>query len=407
MGKQFDWHCMSNITTFSPLCVIKLSFKISLPLQVACNLTSDNILTLTNGLITRAFTVKNPGFGTIDYRSEVKSRSILRTLFPEGYVTLDGTQYPVGGVTVTTHHSFLNRSSINTTILPKSFQFSGYELQKPVAPFHWEPGLRHAPADVSWPPEGLTLVVTFTPPVEVALPAHADIRVQVKYEMYQGVPILAKWLTVENLGGTPVRVDGATVEYLGTQKPYAPLDLMSVQPGPWSHDYSAVTTSWLYVEADIPYGPQLSWTTDPMLPQSPGADEPLLNASYKLGPGVWLQLVPDGQAGQNLAVPSFATFRLLELVTDSNDEERVAMSRHRMTRLLAPQTQENPIFFHCTNTTEAGFKEAVDQMEQVGFEMFIYSFGSGFHLEDISKENIDEVAANVAYAKAKGIEVGG
>jgi hypothetical protein len=36
----------------------------------------------------------------------------------------------------------------------------------------------------------------------------------------------------------------------------------------------------------------------------------------------------------------FSSFRTLELVTDSVDVERVALSRHRMTRLLAPWTQE-------------------------------------------------------------------
>ena len=36
----------------------------------------------------------------------------------------------------------------------------------------------------------------------------------------------------------------------------------------------------------------------------------------------------------------FTSFRVLELVTDSVDPERVGLSRHRMTRLLAPWTQE-------------------------------------------------------------------
>lgn len=352
------------------------------------------------------------------------SRSILRTLLPEAYVTLDDTTYPIGGVTLTTHHSFLDRSNFNATILPNSFQFDGYLTLKPDTPFHWEPGLRHAPTDVKWPPEGLTLGIAFKPPPEVAVPSHANVIVHVKYEMYEGVPILAKWLTVENLGSTPVRVDGVVIEKLGTQKPYAPLALTD-HPSPWENDDSAVTSSWLYVEADTPHGPKVSWANDPDASSSPGADEPILTVSYDNGPGVMLGLPQSHKKfyrerlrrqsnvpmrNDNSGPPVlmyFDTFRVLELVTDSNDRERVGLSRHRMTRLLAPQTQENPIFFHCTNATDAGFKAAVDQMYEVGFEMFIYSFGSQFHLEDISDMNMKKVAANIAYAKSKGIEVGG
>ena len=97
----------------------------------------------------------------------------------------------------------------------------------------------------------------------------------------------------------------------------------------------------------------------------------------------------------------------LQFVTDTSDRERVALSRHRMTRLLAPQTQENPIFFHSTNNTPVGFKAGIDQMTEVGFEMYIYSFGSGFNLESTDPGFIEQIATDIAYAKTKGIEVGG
>ena len=42
---------------------------------------------------------------------------------------------------------------------------------------------------------------------------------------------------------------------------------------------------------------------------------------------------------------------------------------------------ENPIFFHATAVDPDGFKNAIGQMSNVGFEMFIYSFGTPFTLE--------------------------
>ncbi len=48
--------------------------------------------------------------------------------------------------------------------------------------------------------------------------------------------------------------------------------------------------------------------------------------------------------------------------------------------------------------------QAVDQLEEVGFEMILYSFWSGFNLETSNAEEIERLKADVAYANAKGIE---
>ncbi len=101
------------------------------------------------------------------------------------------------------------------------------------------------------------------------------------------------------------------------------------------------------------------------------------------------------------------SFRVHELVIGSSDEERVALSKHRLIRLLAPHTQENPIFFHMINASSPAFRAAIDQMAEVGFEMLIYSFGSDFNMESDDETYIKQVASDIAYAKRKGIEVGG
>ena len=47
-------------------------------------------------------------------------------------------------------------------------------------------------------------------------------------------------------------------------------------------------------------------------------------------------------------------------------------------------------------------------MAEVGFEMLIYSFGSGFDTWSRSDEKyIERIASDIAYANSKGIEVGG
>ena len=358
-------------------------------------------------------------------------RSILRATLPEAFVTLDGTQYPIGGLVNAGPHSYFNRSNTKFDVSANAFNYVGYTTRAPEAPFHWEPGFRHSPTSVSWPPKGLKLIVEFQAPPSVTRPEHANVTVYVNYEMYVGIPLVAKWLTVSYSGMAPVRVDRVTVEYLGVQKPYV-VENLSQLPWPWDHDSSAATSSWLYIETNEPHGTQVIWATDPASPESPGADEPVLNCTYTLGPGValgdtsvWIYSVLrskrdtwfksqfgrgsswKGSVDQENRNYEFDTFHVLELVTDSSDRERVALSRHRMTRLLAPQAQENPIFFHGTDWNDERYKVAIDQLAEVGFEMFIISFGASVSLEDLSDENIDFVAANIQYARDKGIEVGG
>ena len=72
---------------------------------------------------------------------------------------------------------------------------------------------------------------------------------------------------------------------------------------------------------------------------------------------------------------------------------------------LAPQTTENPIFFHATDVSDSGFKETIDQMAEVGFDMLIFSFGSGFRLETADPAYLKLIKGQVSYARSKGIEV--
>ena len=52
------------------------------------------------------------------------------------------------------------------------------------------------------------------------------------------------------------------------------------------------------------------------------------------------------------------------------------------------------------------FDSAIEQMSATGFDMVIFSFGSGFQLESTDPKYIAQVKKNVAKAKASGIEVG-
>ena len=241
-------------------------------------------------------------------------------------------------------HAYLNRSSVQITADPDAFQYTGHSQSTPIAPFHWEPGIRFSPKTSNWPPKGLHIQVDFKAPTNVKVPSHGQVSVSLHYEMYEGVPIMSKWMTVQYTNTTPVtpiKINAINVEYLPVQKPYAPWDYGAITH-PWDLG-NGITGSWLYVETDQPHGTTVQFMADPAAGASPGASEPLLVCTYyEGGPGVLMANIPTVSS----YLTQFDSFRVLELITDTDDRERVGLSRHRMTRLLAPHTQENPIFFH-------------------------------------------------------------
>ena len=234
--------------------------------------------------------------------------------------------------------------------------------------------------------------------------------------MYPGIPLLTQWVTVNSTGAAAagVVVTGAAPVSLRLAQPYS-----RRAPSAGTGDLQVDTTSWLYVQTDQAHGTQIQWLTDSAAPADPGADEASLLTNYTSGPGVILSGGAAGAATRGRppllhpthigagAAAEFVSFRTFLLVTDTAEPERFGLSVRRLYRLWAPHTLENPIFFHATDTTTAGFQLEVDQMAAVGFEMLIYSFGSGFNLETADPVYLATVKAQIAYARSKGIEVGG
>jgi len=145
---------------------------------------------------------------------------------------------------------------------------------------------------------------------------------------------------------------------------------------------------WLHVENDVPHT-STTWFTDLAQGSMPGSFESSFNCTYPQS-----GLVPLAQG--------FTSFRVHLLVIGSSDPERFGLSVRRKLRLLAPHTQENPIFFHMTNMASVAMRSTIDQLADVGFEMLIYSFGSGFDMESNDTKYLAQMKADIAYANSKG-----
>lgn len=382
-------------------------------------------IALSNGLTSRRFLMtrskvpsKTPLFGTIDWILNASleyggTRSMFRAAEPEGIVRIDGVDYEVGGMrSIDSFRAYCNRSEFLDSLAGPSnaseaFVYKAHRISVPLAPFPWVPGTRGSPADLQWPPKGVSLQVDF---VAAAVP---QLLLTLHYELYDGAPLLAKWLEIHASPHTAqdVVVDKVTVELFAATPPFGSyFPHGSHAPGEGFNGASGAGTvakrPLLHAQTDQAHGASCEWSDDypnsadpvPGCPQckDQGAEEPLLNCSYMLGPGAHVN-----------ANESFVSFRALLLATDSAEIERSTLARHRLTQLLAPHVTENPIFFHATDVSDAGFRNAIDQMAEVGFEMLIFSFGSGFRLETSDAAYLATIKAQVAYAKSKGIEVGG
>ena len=160
-------------------------------------------LSLENGLVQRAFTVRGGALCTTEYKNLVSEQTYFRAISPEANVTLNGHPFDVGGCEGQPDRTMEfwtpDDWRANLTANASAFQFRNFSQSVPSVLFPWKPGTRHTPADLAWPPAGVHLKLEFGPPAN-APTALAQIRVHVHYELYDGLPTFRKWVSVQNGG---------------------------------------------------------------------------------------------------------------------------------------------------------------------------------------------------------------
>jgi hypothetical protein len=352
--------------------------------------SDDKEIVLTNGLIRRAFRIA-PNAATVAFDNLMTGTAMLRAVKPEAMLEIDGEPYPVGGLTGQPDLAYLRPDWVDTMhVDPKAFQFTGFEIGKTQERFGWK-RVRHS-ADPPWPAPGVSLALHFAPPAGVL----RGVTVTVHYELYDGLPLLAKWVTLRNDGAKPIRLNSFVAERLGMVERESIVD----DTDRWEYpnitavtDYSfggmsvVNSTKTIFWEPDPDYGTQVNYNL-----KTPC----VLEARPPLGPDV------DVAPGTSLD-----TFRVFELVHDSTDRERKGLAIRRMYRALAPWATENPLMMHLTSVNKETAHRAIDQCAECGFEMVILSFGSGLNMEDVSPANIARYKELADYAHSKGIQLGG
>jgi len=224
------------------------------------------------------------------------------------------------------------------------------------------------------------------------------IQANVHYALYDNIPLMCKWITVDNNSENPIILDKFKSEILAISDPESSID----QRGFWLEPKLSVETDYAFGDGMSPkscLGNSVFWNTDPLY---------LTQVNYMREAPYLLECYPKFGPAQDIAPgTSFESFRTWELMHQSYDRERQGLEKRKMYRTIAPWVTENPILMHVRNADDQSVKTAIDQCADVGFEMVIMTFGSGFNLEDQSEENLMRMKNLADYAHSKGIAIGG
>ena len=353
----------------------------------------DKDLVLSNGLISRTFRL-SPNVATIAFDQLYTHTSLLRGVKPEARITLDSVSYDIGGLKGQANYAFLLEEWVDSLQSdPSAFQLEQVELREIEAPFGWKQNRHHAP-NSQWPAPGVHLKMSYN----LHQGKHREFRVSVHYELYEGIPVMAKWLTLENQSEDTVRLDHFTSEILAAVEYESRVeDRGAPFPNPNIHVETDFAMGGMTTDNTTRF--TVHWKPDPdfhtqvnYLKNTPC----LLEVHPSLGPGI--HLAPGD---------TFTSFRTYLLPFDSYDRERNGLAKRRMYRTIAPWITENPLMMHVRYADWETVKAAIDQCVEVGFEMVILTFGSGFDIENDSSQYLAKMKQYAEYAQSKGIEIGG
>lgn len=223
------------------------------------------------------------------------------------------------------------------------------------------------------------------------------LTVKVHYELYDGLPMISKWVSVENQGKSDFIVNNIKSEHLAVTEAESAVEHKQRWELPP-----------IFAESDFAFGSMspnaaqnacVEWKVDSTY---------TTQVNYLLQTPSLLVCMPKTGMGQELpAGASFESMRLWELIYDSYDRERRGLSERKMYRTIAPWVTENPVIMHVSSAKDQPVKAAIDQCAEVGFKMVIMTFGSGFDIENTSPENLQRMKALKDYAQSKGVALGG
>ena len=238
-----------------------------------------------------------------------------------------------------------------------AWTYHSHQVSTPTADLPWQPGRRNSPTYTSWPPTGVRLSVRLLAPTS-STQQLSGLNVTLVYELYDGAPILSKWLEVSAAAGTPpILLGGLTTEVLALNCEFSP----SSKAAGTGYKQNAQMSRFEVMQT-VAYGVNSEhtggqWTVSANLTNNdPGACEPVYASSYVGGDGnmsasphptlpILLAHGPNVRVGDPatalsdaLVTPYFVSARTVLLLHDSLEPTRQMLG-------APPLTHSIQIFF--------------------------------------------------------------
>ncbi|MBN1125385.1 MAG: hypothetical protein JXA82_10280, partial [Sedimentisphaerales bacterium] len=223
-----------------------------------------------------------------------------------------------------------------------------------------------------------------------------DVLVSIHYELYDSIPLIAKWMTIQNDSDRSIRINEFSNEVLAIVEYESSVE----SPKGWEYPNLHVETDYAFLGMDSEGANKaVFWQPDP---------EYMTQVNYlRKTPCLLVTKPPIGPAVEVGPGKRFETFRTYLLIHDDSERERKGLAVRRMMRTIVPWVTENPIMMHVRSAQPDAVRRGIDQCAETGFEMIILTFGSGFNIENDNPEYIAHIRELVDYAHSKGIEIGG
>jgi hypothetical protein len=348
-------------------------------------------IVMSNGLVKRVFRLK-PDLACIEYKNLTNGQQLLRAVKPEARVVLNGVAYNVGGLYGQKENAYLLPQWIDQLkVSDSAFHYIDLKISQ-IAPYlQWKTTMWAGSKKNATGSE-----VSFR--FGSSLPALSGLDVYVHYAIFDGIPLVSKWVTIENRSKNDVTVDQVVNEILAVTEEESAVvgkpEEMAKPNGLYIENNFAFNNAMRYPLSDQ----ATHWKVDKSYTSQVNYDYQtpcLLEVHPKVAMGTRLK------AGENLE-----SIRTYELLMDSYDRERKGMAVRKMYRTIAPWTTVNPIFMHLVSKNDEQVRTAIDQCTATGYEALILSFGSHCNMEDVSPENLKKWKDLADYAHSKKVMIG-
>ncbi|MGZ3819408.1 MAG: alpha-galactosidase [Mucilaginibacter sp.] len=349
-------------------------------------------IVLYNGLLKRTFRIQ-PNVACVGFVNLGNGEQMLRAVEPEAKLVINGNYVNVGGLYGQKQKAYLLAEWVdNLKAHSQDFQYSGFVVS-PIPPYiKWRARLW---ASNKLLPAGKMLTFIYT----LKTGKLKDVVVKVHYEIYDGIPLICKWLSIENNSEDSIQLDQVVNELLATpEEESAVVGKVDQMKKPHS----------IYVESNYAFNNAMKADLSDQTTHWKADTTYTSQVNYDLNTPCVLQVYPINGIGIKLRRgETFKSIRTNELLLDSYDRERNGLAQRKMYRTIAPWTTENPVFMHLVSSDPDKVKTCIDQCASTGYEGLILSFGSGLNMEDTSAVNISKFKELSDYAHRKGILIGG